>query len=456
MWDLSTLKDFNLPTYWITWFITLYCCIPVVIYFIVPLLFQQGSMGSRKTVSILVLGDLGHSPRMCYHALSFAHLDYTVNLCGYIESEPPAAVLEDINIDVIPIPVVHNRLGLPYLLFAVQKIILQCVSLFLLLMQLRGSTYFLLQNPPAMPLLALLVVFIKVFSPKSKLIIDWHNLNYTILNLKFQNLNHPAVKILKLYERLFSRFAWLNLTVTNKMKHFLIEDFGVFPSKIITLYDRPGPQFVPLSETTLTKKSLLEHDLFSGVDDIEDYKILVTATSFTPDEDFGILLRALKNYHDSKELNTPLFVVVTGKGPLKNSFLSQVEKLQFLKKVIIRNAWLSAEEYPLILAVADLAVSLHTSLSGIDLPMKIVDFFGVGVPVVTLSFPAIDELVKENINGLITRPGYDADSEIFRLISEVVSDEDLLETLKAGALAESKKRWRENWTNSVAKEFTSR
>ena len=52
----------------------------------------------------------------------------------------------------------------------------------------------ILQNPPSIPTLALVQVAARLRS--SKLIIDWHNLGYTILALKLGN-SHPFVKIAK-------------------------------------------------------------------------------------------------------------------------------------------------------------------------------------------------------------------------------------------------------------------
>lgn len=450
--DFTYLGEFVVSKKWLLWLLFAYFILPFTVYLFVPFFIHRKSVLTRKSVSIFVLGDLGHSPRMCYHALSFSKLGFSVNLCGYIETEPPQAVLDAENIDIFPIEAIQNRRKLPYLAFAVSKVAQQLLQLFLLLQKLQGSQYFMLQNPPSMPLLAVLVVFIKIYSPRSRLIVDWHNLNYSILGLKFGNFSHPLVRIMKLYERYFSRYAWLNITVTKQMELFLAKEFGVFEKKILALHDRPGPQFSPVSEY-IKKQVLTEHELFAGVNNIEKYRVLVTATSFTPDEDFDILLDALKLYHDSTAESTPpIFVVVTGKGPMKTRFLDRVTDLKLLDRVIIKSTWLSAEDYPIILGVADLAVSLHTSLSGIDLPMKIVDFFGVGVPVVTLSFPAIGELVKDGVNGLVTGEiGLMAIHEnMYRLISQALGNEELLATLKEGALDESKQRWNENWMKVLA------
>lgn len=457
--DLGQLDYYFLFSRSYVWYIlAIYLTLPITLYIVLPFLTFKGPAGKRKTVSIIVLGDLGHSPRMCYHATSFSSLDFYVNLCGYIETLPPVEVVDDINIETYPIEVVANTSGLPFVAFAVKKIVLQFFLLLSLLFQLRGSDYFMIQNPPSIPILVILIVFIKLFSRRSRLVIDWHNLNYTILNLKFNNVNHPLVRFLKLYEKYLGKFAWLNITVTNQMKNFLIEEFGFDERRIVVLHDRPATQFVPLSKSNLSKLELLTtHELFQGIDNIQDYKILVSATSFTPDEDFGILLDALKKYDLTEDNSPPIFLVVTGKGPLKKQFLERVEILKFLDRMIIRTAWLSSEDYPVILSLADLGVSLHTSLSGIDLPMKIVDFFGVGVPVVTLSFPAIGELVSDGVNGLITHAEKDEaiseTDEMFRLITKALKDPELLEKLKEGALRESENRWKESWNRNLSMTF---
>jgi hypothetical protein len=44
---------------------------------------NQAKQKNNKHVCIIVLGDIGRSPRMNYHALSFADLDYSVTFIGY-------------------------------------------------------------------------------------------------------------------------------------------------------------------------------------------------------------------------------------------------------------------------------------------------------------------------------------------------------------------------------------
>lgn len=439
---------------WLWWLVGLYLCLPLLAYVVFPFFTVKNTLlGKRKTISIFVMGDLGHLPRMSYHALSFSKLEYFVNLCGYVETSPSPEVVDDVNIEIHEIAVTRNAHGLPFMVFAAQKVFLQVFQIWRLLFRFRGSDYILIQNPPAMPLLLVAIVFIKLFSRNTELIIDWHNLNYTILNLKFNNPRHPLVRVLKSYEKILGRFADIHITVTRQMKEFLVLEFDFRSKSIITLHDRPADQFVPFEELGIDRNDFISHHpLFDGVD-VSKYKILVSSTSFTPDEDFNVLLDALKDY-DSTANVPPIFLIVTGKGPLKAQFTARVAELAF-KNVVVRSAWLSSEDYPIILSLADLAVSLHTSSSGIDLPMKIVDFFGVGVPVVTVRFPAIGELVHDGINGLITKDKAEvAESrEIHRLLVDAFTQPQLLATIKAGALKESEVRWDDNWNKKMKKSF---
>jgi beta-1,4-mannosyltransferase len=71
----------------------------------------------------------------------------------------------------------------------------------------------------------------------------------------------------------------------------------------------------------------------------------------------------------------PLIILVTGRGPGKAAYLRAMRHVT-LTNVAIRTGWLSAADYPTLLAAADLGVSLHTSSSDLDLPMKVADMLG--------------------------------------------------------------------------------
>lgn len=91
--------------------------------------------------------------------------------------------------------------------------------------------------------------------------------------------------------------------------------------------------------------------------------LLVSGTSWTPDEDFGILLEAMRIYERrARELSTmeggtgrlpKLMVVLTGKGPLREKYMMEVEKLQGKWEwVRCISLWLEAEDYPLLLGMS--------------------------------------------------------------------------------------------------------
>jgi beta-1,4-mannosyltransferase len=147
--------------------------------------------------------------------------------------------------------------------------------------------------------------------------------------------------------------------------------------------------------------------------------LLLSSTSWTADEDFSLLLTALDMYQEttttSSGKNLPkLLVIITGKGSLRARFEKEVKKREATtwRNVCVRCHFLPAKDYPTLLGCADLGVSLHTSSSGRDLPMKVVDMFGCGVPVLAKEFGCIDELVKHGENGLVFADGKELGSQI--------------------------------------------
>jgi beta-1,4-mannosyltransferase len=263
--------------------------------------------------------------------------------------------------------------------------------------------------------------------------------------------SHPLVLASKWYERRLCQGASAHFTVTDAMRRVLLEDFDL-KANVLPLHDRPPSQFQPLHSDA--RRAFL-----SSLDDTKDYaeriltgksRLLVSSTSWTPDEDFSVLMEALSTYSAKATTTHPqlpeVLAIITGKGPEKEKYVLQIEKLKSegkLEMVTVKTAWLSLDDYASLLASADLGVSLHTSSSGVDLPMKVVDMFGAGLPVLGWNkFEAWPELVVEGRNGL----GFaDANGMADKLISLFTPDNNLLSRLKDGALAEGKKRWDDEW-----------
>lgn len=264
------------------------------------------------------------------------------------------------------------------------------------------------------------------------------------------------VWISKWHERTLARFAAAHFAVSTAMERVLIREYHI-SAPVLVLHDRPTSNFKLLSsEQRLAFLGRLP-ETASLIDDIamEKAKVLVSSTSWTPDEDFSILLEALVEYSNLAISTHPhlpeLMVIITGKGPQKAQYLSEIAALWDqgkLEMVTVKTAWLSTEDYARLLGSADLGVSLHMSSSGVDLPMKVVDMFGAGLPVVGWNkFEAWPELVLEGVNGR----GFGTASELQTALIELLgSDGRELQNLRLGAVEESKRGWDDEW-DEVAK-----
>lgn len=145
--------------------------------------------------------------------------------------------------------------------------------------------------------------------------------------------------------------------------------------------------------------------------------LLVSSTSWTADEDFSLLLTALDSYQEAVNAGRKLpklLVIITGKGALRRPFENAVATREGKRwqDICVRCHFLPAKDYPTLLGCADLGLSLHTSSSGRDLPMKVVDMFGCGVPVLAKGFACIDELVKHGENGIVFDDGEELGKQI--------------------------------------------
>ncbi|CAG4963137.1 unnamed protein product [Colias eurytheme] len=430
---------------------------------------------TNKTVKVVVLGDIGRSPRMQYHALSLANNGLKVNIIGYVETKPLPDIQEKANITITKLQPL--KLGGPKLVQYFAKTLWQTISLLLTLFITGKCDYILCQNPPAIP--TLFVCRFYCLITKTKFIIDWHNYAYSIMALTL-NSNHPLLKVATQLEKWFGQSSDHNLCVTYAMKADLVDRWGIAAT---VLYDRPPQIFHPI---TIQEK----HQWFLKIG--EQYKefldsnykgseiktaftetvgdsivlrqdrpgLLFSSTSWTPDEDFGILLEALQVYETTHSLSKKLpklICVITGKGPMKEYYKEQIAARNW-KNVTVITPWLEARDYPTMVASADLGVCLHTSSSGLDLPMKVVDMFGAGLPVCACEFKCINELVQHGINGYTFKSYDELSKQIvtwFEGFPNNVQQNKQAEKMRHELTKFQESRWEDNWDLRVKKFFES-
>ena len=283
-----------------------------------------------------------------------------------------------------------------------------------------------------------------------------------------------------------------HLTVTQAMEVWLGDNFNVHGNHVRVCYDKPPVMFRPTSveeQHDLFRRLTLD-GIFSGQvshddrnkDDIIDETIftqsirdqngrsfirlrkdrpvlLVSSTSWTPDEDFSILLLALRELHkriataSKGEMFPNVLVVVTGKGPQKQQYIPLLEEFNETHTCInIQTLWLEAGDCPKLLGCATLGVCLHTSTSGLDLPMKVLDMFGCQVPVCAVAFDCLHELVKDDVNGRIFKDEEELAIQLYELLvgfydnnggDDIGRMRNKLDTYRQNIRGMT--RWKENW-----------
>lgn len=226
---------------------------------------------------------------------------------------------------------------------------------------------------------------------------------------------------------------------------------------VLPLHDRPASHFQPMPDDIARRECLASLPLPKLKEEEGDIRVLVSSTSWTPDEDFSLLIDALCRYGEVATTEKPdlpaILAIITGKGPQREMYVDQISRLQRegkLKKVVITALWLSFPDYARLLASASLGVSLHTSSSGVDLPMKVVDMFGAGLPVVGWDrYESWSELVNEGIDGM----GFGSWEELAAILVDLFGHSAKLDALRRGAEMQSLRRWDDEWDPIVGKLF---
>jgi beta-1,4-mannosyltransferase len=405
---------------------------------------------------VVALGDLGRSARMRYHAQALAANGVDVDLVGLEGTPLPRAVTDEPRITVhrIAPPRLRTRRGLTGSGYAAAGLLDAARVSFRLwrtLQRLRRPDLVLVQNPPAFPTLA--VTWFSLRRRGVRFVIDWHNIGYTLLQLHLGQW-HPAVRFARWFERRDARRADANLAVSRGLAAFLENRFQVKRAQV--LYDRPASAFAPVDRAD---RERFRQALFSRLGiRASTVGFIVCPTSWTEDEDFDVVIDAVMHLEErvrgweagsSARRFPELVILVTGDGARRAEFERRFAGLP-ARRIQLRARFLEPEDYPRVVGSADLGLCLHRSSSGLDIPMKIADLFGAGVPVCALDYGAcLAERVRHGDNGLLFSTGRQLADVLFDLFEQFPADQKALDRLRNGARKLARPTWEEGWASEA-------
>ncbi len=345
---------------------------------------------------------------MINHAKSLAARGHDVCFIGY----PPAPSDLPARVRVIELKSGVEPYRGPYRAIFLALGAMRMKILFLRLIDklLRARPHaILVQNPPSFP--TMIAAWLCARIKHARLIVDWHNYGFTMLALRLGK-NHALVRSHEWYEGFAGRLADAHLCVSAAMKEDLKRRWRIDAR---VLYDRPV-EFLPPREKP--------NDTF----------VVVCPCGWTADENVGLLLNALDVLH---QVGSPrgFRLYLTGDGPMRASYEPRIAQLRESGFEII-TGFLPEAEYRDVLRRADVGVSLHTSSSGLDLAMKVVDLYAARTPVWAWDY---GECLREQIQG--TGIPFRTPVDLAALIEEGVSGRLNLEEMRRSI----ERKWRETW-----------
>eukprot|EP01053_Blabericola_migrator_P000440 Blabericola_migrator_1__439@NODE_1104_length_5428_cov_159_283343_g756_i0_p4_GENE_NODE_1104_length_5428_cov_159_283343_g756_i0NODE_1104_length_5428_cov_159_283343_g756_i0_p4_ORF_typecomplete_len334_score45_40Glyco_transf_4/PF13439_6/5_8e07Glyco_trans_4_4/PF13579_6/3_7e06Aerolysin/PF01117_20/0_25_NODE_1104_length_5428_cov_159_283343_g756_i01311003 len=267
-----------------------------------------------------------------------------VLVMGYADSPLPESWAHNGAIDVRPLKSFQKSDGsglLKRVLRIIRRMQVELLTVWFTLAKVRHLKAVLIQNPPAAPhsLLLALLCFLR----GARLIIDVHNYGYTIAQSK--NFNTKVTRVLRILEEVGFRCAHERLVVSKAMQEDLKSRLHLDSTVV---YDLPTARF--RSASTVNKA-----DLFKTYEipvRSQETATVITATSYTPDEDLGMFLDALCLYARAREAaqkSLPfLQVIITGKGPLRDAVRKEISlrDSELGKHVDVCQVFTSLADYP--------------------------------------------------------------------------------------------------------------
>lgn len=401
--------------------------------------------------AVIVIGDLGRSPRMQYHAASLAAAGSDVDLIGLEGAAVMPLVASNSRIRVHRLPdrafTGRSKGGVRRFVYSsLARGIGQGARLFATLMRIPKPDAILVQNPPAFP--TLFVAWLASRLRAARFVIDWHNLSHTIAAVKLGE-RHRAVKALARSERRWGRRATAHITVSKALADWLAREYKV---KATVVYDRPGDAFTRTAAADA--RALWEKIAKDAQLGAERPPIVVCPTSWSPDEDFDLLLEALeraeRHLARAGDVTAPqLAVFLTGRGPLRATFEARAARRNF-KAIAVKTIWLEPDDYPKLIGLADLGLCLHQSSSGLDLPMKLADLRGCGVPAAVYDYaPVLGEAMTAGQEGVTFRDPGELANVLIGVANRASVPDSPLSKSREWLAANAPERWDAQWQSAA-------
>ena len=406
---------------------------------------------------------------MQYHALSLAEGGGEVDLIGLAGAAPIPTVAVHPRIHVHQLAdrsvSTRSRSGVRrFVMASMFRAVRQAFRLWRVLMRVPKPDTILVQNPPAVPTLGVAWLVAKLRG--ARLVIDWHNLSHSVAAISLGE-RHRAVRAIARSERRWARKAAAHLAVSQAMADWLQRKYGV---RATVVYDRPPHIFSrpsPAEAAAVWAKVAAS----AGLDPGHQIPLVVCPTSWTPDEDFDLLLEALERADrtltsrggsstfaqgaaadklDSPSTALQLAVLLTGKGQLRETFEARAARRHF-KNIVVRTLWLEPADYPVCVGMADLGLCLHQSSSGLDLPMKLADFRGPGVPAAAFDYsPVLGEVLTNGKEGVTFRDPGDLANLLVSVAKRSAKPERPLARSRVWLAANPAERWEDQWKATAA------
>jgi beta-1,4-mannosyltransferase len=116
----------------------------------------------------------------------------------------------------------------------------------------------------------------------------------------------------------------------------------------------------------------------------------------------------------------------------------------------VKTVWLEPADYPVMIGLADLGLCLHQSSSGLDLPMKLADLRGAGVPVAVYDYaPVLGEVMTTGQQGVLFRDPGDLANVLVSVARGSTPADASLAKSRAWLAQNPAERWDAQWDKSA-------